>query len=1253
MRPIQHLFRNMMMKTRLSKATAAVMVGALAGLSAPARAIDDTEIFFNPTSVSGTTNKPNVLFILDNSGSMSDCFSGSGWGCKTRMDALKEAMTDLLNSDDVYNGINAGIMRFDGDDSDSEYIPVFYPIKPLTDNASTVDSGSTYGSGTKVRDRLLKIVNDMSPRGGTPIVGALYEAARYLTGSTVGFTDDGTGYYGVPHKAAVTGGSYQKCTSSWSWWSGWTTTCTSTCDSGTTGSSRCTTTGTPEPTYISPLSADRGTPFTQATKPQCAQADYVVLVTDGLPTSSTSSLRTKAQTLTGQSSCVTGSGGTDGKCGPELAAFMHGTYNSGDIRSGQTGNQWVITHTIALALSDTNGKNYLQEIATAGGGNAYTANQPDELADALSQIIAGAISRSAATGVPAVSLNVFNPLYTRNDVYLSVFDPTNRQRWAGNVKKYKFCDVDDNPATPAVEGCTTEGGSTVTFGTYLSRGSTSSTYVKATDSSGDFLITSKDLWNTTSTPDGSKVRAGGAGAVLDATTKSTRKLYTFTGSYSSNRLPATSSSSNPDLSQNINLLNTRSSYTCSSSSATDNCNITPALFGISGGLTAANVTSMNNIIKWIRDPGLDVNDGNGNSSTTDYYDSVDDDNDGADDDPLWPFEDPMHASPVAWEYGGSSSSPITKIFVPTNNGGIRMLNADTGAEEWMFIPQELLARQSALMDTSAILPAGARNFGLDMTPVIWVRDDNDNDATNGVFPNGQIEPTYGDYVHLVLGERDGGRAYYALDVTPSGNVTTSSSSATINPKLLWKIEGGVTSGFTNLQNTWSMPTRGRVRVSATGGIKNVLIFGGGNPVGASSTTSPGGFNYRYGTNIGSESAGNIVYIVDADTGELLYSIGGAGTTATMKTAADGTGMNYPIPSAITALDTSGDGITDRLYFGDLGGNVWRVDLYNDGTSSNSLTAAVDKLADLAPTVAGPPATGKPATSVTTRQVLNANSRTFYYRPAVVQVNRPDYGGRFDMVLLASGQRENPRNGQDNSTTGNATVINSIYAIMDYKIKPTDKASDSDFPIRKSGTSGTPLLVGDLLDLTSNGYQMTKNATTGKLELTSTQKTALKTAYQTKTGWYITLSDTGEKGVSTVSVTNDIVVFNTYTPAATSSSANSCNLPNPGSGRIYAIDLFTGSAVFSNFNTSDGGGSNPTTSDRANLGVGMPVEGSNLGSTSAGLILLTNHGGGDPDGINGSGGSGNGTTDTDGMGSGSASINPLKGLPRGRIYWYER
>ena len=37
-------------------------------------------------------------------------------------------------------------------------------------------------------------------------------------------------------------------------------------------------------------------------------------------------------------------------------------------------------------------------------------------------------------------------------------------------------------------------------------------------------------------------------------------------------------------------------------------------------------------------------------------------------------------------------------------------------------------------------------------------------------------------------------------------------------------------------------------------------------------------------------------------------------------------MKYSIPSDVAALDRDRDGYVDRIYVGDTGGNIWRVDV---------------------------------------------------------------------------------------------------------------------------------------------------------------------------------------------------------------------------------------------------------------------------------------------------------------------------------------
>ena len=81
-------------------------------------AADDTEIFFK------SDVPPNVLFILDRSGSMKN---KDGIGV-TRMDRLKTALSALIQNRDNFN---AGLMQFSGAGVD-----VLEEISPVAENKS-------------------------------------------------------------------------------------------------------------------------------------------------------------------------------------------------------------------------------------------------------------------------------------------------------------------------------------------------------------------------------------------------------------------------------------------------------------------------------------------------------------------------------------------------------------------------------------------------------------------------------------------------------------------------------------------------------------------------------------------------------------------------------------------------------------------------------------------------------------------------------------------------------------------------------------------------------------------------------------------------------------------------------------------------------------------------------------------------------------------------------------------------------------
>lgn len=1269
------------MSSKSASRLAAILTGILAAAAAPAQVVtppplteavpatDDTEIFFNPAS-GGTiavpdAEKPNILFILDTSGSMNSCIpSGrvrntptvlplcSTTGETTRLQELQEAMTAILSDPKVFNGVNAGLMHFGGFHPNQ---PIFYPIKPLTALASTVDGGTSVtpldGTGVaKVRDRLLHIVSRLTApaNAGTPITPALYEAARYLSGATVdyGAVESGstapagaltfvsTPDHGVSHRASVSGGTFQNPVGTTS------RTCLSATDDlpNPPGGSRCLRiVGTPAPTYISPLTQDRGAVFSindTSSQPPCAIADYVIFLTDGDPTYIDTNTRNRAWTLTGRTlpeACVANAAdppttanqnrANQGRCAIELARYLHTppdnpaiprtppATSSPDLRPSQAGQQWVILHTIAFNLSSSaNGSAFLAEIANAGGGTPFAANTAEEVLAVFQDIFGDVLNRTSSFATPTFSTNVFNSLFNRNDAYVTVFQPTNTPRWNGNVKKYKLCapNADDpgdscgavNPVTFA-QTCTIalpDGSSaTCQFGQIL-------------DQSGTDILTAPDpvtglrnvrddatdFWNLGSA-DGRNVFAGGAGELLTTRdlASSPRTLYTYTGAYEFDAGdPAQSGGGRVAPTPNAATLTDPVHEIPNLSPADIDVPIGSGLTEEMFGLGPTQTQEMVDIIRWIHNRGVDTNDEDGDSDMTD---------------PAWRFEDPLHASALPIEYGGTPTNPDTHVFVPTNGGGVRMLDGATGAEEWMFIPREMLRIQQTLMTNTAITGT-TRTYGLDATPLAWVQDDNDDNAANGVIPNGTISTSENDFVRLIFGQRDGGRAYYAVDVTNPDE-----------PKLIWKIEGGtvagrtgttdITPGFADLANTWSPGVLERVRVGTT--VRTVLVFGGGNDTLLNNQAGP---NAVTASPLLQQRRGNIVYIVDAETGELITSIGGpsgsgAGGFSAFTQVAE---MTHPVTGSITAFDSTGDGTTDRFYYGDEGGNVFRADL-DASLSIGSDSATVTKLANLA----------EPGDSASTPSDLLADTRAFYFAPEVVRIDNAQIGGRFDLVAIVSGHRAHPLNGNGQPTyLTEETVENTVYVLKD---PHTDALPPASFtPILDNGA--------DLLDVTSNPLQRNID---GQPQNQMTFDAAL-TELQSRRGWKIQLADAGsfigEKGFSKPIILQSKMFFTTYIPPSLAEStdrAQTCEVAT-GKGRLYALDVLTGAALFRTFD-SQGDDANLTTEDRYLTTLGPPSDlGAGTYDNPGNNILISFQG-----------------EDTPG------TLPPGISLPRARIYWNER
>jgi len=245
------------------------------------------------------------------------------------------------------------------------------------------------------------------------------------------------------------------------------------------------------------------------------------------------------------------------------------------------------------------------------------------------------------------------------------------------------------------------------------------------------------------------------------------------------------------------------------------------------------------------------------------FDVYDADNDGdVTETRTWILGDIIHSVPLVVNYDTSGTNAL--ILVGSNDGMLHAFDDATGAELWAFVPPDVLGNLNLLRPGQA----SEHPFFVDASPKIYKG------------PNGEKT--------LVFGLGRGGRAYYGLDIT--------SKTA---PTLLWRVNDQ-TAGYAELGLTMSTPALTKYAPAAGA---PVAVVGGGYDLyfDDPAATTPNASN----------PMGRTIFVIDLATGNKLAS-------------ATPTGMDYAIPSDPLVFDVNGDGIFDRGYIGDMGGNVWRI-----------------------------------------------------------------------------------------------------------------------------------------------------------------------------------------------------------------------------------------------------------------------------------------------------------------------------------------
>ncbi|MEE8543022.1 MAG: PilC/PilY family type IV pilus protein [Gammaproteobacteria bacterium] len=447
-------------------------------------------------------------------------------------------------------------------------------------------------------------------------------------------------------------------------------------------------------------------------------------------------------------------------------------------------------------------------------------------------------------------------------------------------------------------------------------------------------------------------------------------------------------------------------------------------------------------------------------------DVTDIDDDTIVDEPRYQMGDPLHAKPISVIYGGTVGSPDIDdavIYFATNDGYLHAIDPATGVEMWSFIPPELMGDQVELLTNAA---SARKHYGIDGNMTVQQLLKNNN---------GIVEPAEGEKVYLYFGLRRGGMLYYGLDVTDPDD-----------PQLMWTLDSASLPG---VGQTWStpMPSRIDIRGPVQNAEKMVLVFGGG-------------YDPTQDNNGGStDIQGNAIYVVDSVSGALLWHASDSGADRNLAK------MQYSIPSDVRVIDLNADDFADRIYMADMGGQVWRFDIFNGEPASDLITGGV--IAQLGGAPQDPPPV--------------ADTRRFYYAPDVALVN--DDNNNFVHVGIGSGHRAHPNS---------EFTRDRFYALRDYTVFGTRTQAEYD--------GATPLTDADLVDVADNVNAVVPIGSPGwRFELRDG-------------GWL------GEKVLAEARTFDNQVFFTTFSPEA-GASVDDCQ-PVLGTNRLYVMDIFNGAPV---------------------------------------------------------------------------------------------
>ena len=391
----------------------------------------------------------------------------------------------------------------------------------------------------------------------------------------------------------------------------------------------------------------------------------------------------------------------------------------------------------------------------------------------------------------------------------------------------------------------------------------------------------------------------------------------------------------------------------------------------------------------------------------------------------WPDSAPFPSGTSSYSEYKNNSPATTRdgmVYAAANDGMLHGFAEADGVEKIAYIPNSIFATGIGQGMHYLTDPNYGHKYYNDLTPTV-----SDVYADLGTGTEWQTI--------LIGGLRGGGRGIYALNVNDPNDF----SEANAADLVVWEF---TSSDDANLGYTYSQP-----QIAMANNGQWVAIFGNG-------------YN-----DLGDGEAK--LFILDIEAG--VDGTWAAGDYKVITTgsgsAADRNGLATP-----RLADIDGNGTVDRVYAGDLKGQMWTFDM----DDASPVFWTIPGSAPLFTTVGGLPITSKP--------VLAKHP------------TEPDSGTNYPNVMVFFGSGQYLTNA-DKSTTD----LNYFYGVW-------DQGSNS-------------LTNGDLVRQNyDNTYDPYRVLTNNPVNYAGGDD-----------GWYFDLRDTGERSVVAPAVRGDLVLFNTFVP----------------------------------------------------------------------------------------------------------------------------